>query len=112
LINVNGDLFGATLGSDVLSVHELRAPALAGKPEEVSGYQRHGPPRAFLPRRIGGRVDDDLADDPPARMVRIAARHKKPRERLCYAQRPWLGPVAVEMSKCGADVATTVDRPG
>jgi hypothetical protein len=45
-------------------------------------------------------------------MVGIAARYKKPCERLCYAQRPWLGPVAVEMSKCGADVATTVDRPG
>jgi hypothetical protein len=45
-------------------------------------------------------------------MVRIAARYKESRERLCHADRPGLGAVAVEMSQCGADVAPVIDRSG
>lgn len=95
---MNGDLFGAALSGEMLSARKLRAATVACEGDQVLGYQRHRSPRALLPRRVGRRVDDDLADDPPARMVRIAARHKKPCERLCYAQRSWLGPMAVEMS--------------
>lgn len=94
---MNGDLFGATLGSDVLSARQVRAPRVAREADEVVGYQRHGSPSAFLPRRVGCRVDDDLTDDTPALVVGVTARDEKPRERLRYAQRPWLGPVAVEM---------------
>jgi hypothetical protein len=112
LIDVDRDLFGAALGGDVLSAGQLRAAAVACKADQVLCYQRHRSPRALLPRRVGRRVDDDLTDDPPARVVRIAARYKKPCERLRHPQRSWLGPVAVEMSQCGANVTAILDRAG
>jgi hypothetical protein len=97
LINVDGDLFGAALGGDMLSARQLRAPTLASKADQVLGHHRYGAPRAFLPRRVGGRVDDDLTDDSPTRVVRIATRNEKPRERLRHPQRPRLGPMTVQM---------------
>jgi len=112
LINVNGDLFGTTLSGDMLSARQLRSATITREADQVLRYHRHGPPRALLPRGVGRRVHNDLTHDSPARMVRIAARDKKSRERLCHPDRPGLGPVAVEMSQCGADVTPVIDRPG
>jgi hypothetical protein len=112
LINVNGDLFGATLSRYMLSARQLRSATVAREADQILGHQRHGPPRALLPRCVGRRVHNHLTHDSPACMVRIAARYKKSREGLCHPDRPGLGPVAVEMSQCGADVAPVIDRPG
>jgi hypothetical protein len=97
LINVSGDLFGAALGGDMLSTHQLRAPTVAGKADEIFGDQRYRAPCALLPRRVGRRVDDDLTDDSPTRVVRIATRNEKPCQRLRHTQRSRLGPVAVQV---------------
>ena len=112
MINVTGDLFGATLSGDVLSACQLRSATVAREADQVLRYQWHRPPRAFLPGGVGRRVHHDLTHDAPARMVRIAARDKKSRERLCHPVRPGLGPVAVEMSQCGADATPVINRPG
>lgn len=109
---MNGDLFGATLSRYMLSARQLRSATVAREADQILGYQRHGPPRALLPRCVGRRVHNHLTHDSPACMVRIAARYKKSREGLCHPDRPGLGPVAVEMSQCGADVAPVIDRPG
>jgi hypothetical protein len=97
MINMNGDLLSPALGGDMLSAHQLRASAVASKADEVLGHKRHGTARALFPGRVGRRVDDDLTDDSPARVVGIATRDEKPRERLCDAQRSRLGPVAIQM---------------
>jgi hypothetical protein len=91
------DLFGAALGSDMLSTRQLRAPTVASKADEVFGYQRYRAPCALLPRRVGRRVDDDLTHDSPTRVVRIATRNEKPRQCLRHAERSRLGPVAVQV---------------
>ena len=98
LINVTGDLFGPALGGDVLCAHQLRAPVIAGHADQVLGYQRNGSPRAFLPRRVGRRVNHHLTDHSPAGVVGVAARDEEPRERLSDTQRPWFRRVAVEVS--------------
>ena len=54
LIDMSGDLFDAALGGDVLGARQLGAPTEAREADEVLGNQWHGPPRALLPRRIGG----------------------------------------------------------
>jgi hypothetical protein len=79
---VNSNLFGATLGGDVLSAHQRRSPLGAGKVDEILGYERYRAPRAPLPRGVGRRVDDNLPNDSPAGVVRIAAGDEKPCERL------------------------------
>jgi hypothetical protein len=111
VVNVTSDLFGAPLGSDVLSPRQLRAPTVAGEADQVLGHHRHGPPRALLPRRIGRRVDHNLTHDSPARVMRIAASYEKARERLCNSDRSGLGSVAVEMSQCRAHVTSVLYRP-
>ena len=112
MINVTGDLFGTTLRSHMLSARQLRSATVAREADQVLSHQRHRPPRAFLPRGVGRRVHNDLTHDSPARMMRIAARDKKSRERLCHPVRPGLGPVAVEMSQCGPDATPVINRPG
>lgn len=92
------DLFGATLGSDVLSARQRRAPGVARQADQILGHKRHGSPRAFLPRRVRRRVDDNLTDHSPPGVVGVAARNEKPRERLCHPERLGLRAVAVEMS--------------
>jgi hypothetical protein len=112
LINVASDLLGATPGGDVLSARQLRAPAGAREAQEVLHHQRHRPPRTLRPRRVRGRLDDDLADDPPARVVGVAAGYEEPRERLGHAYGLWLGPVTVEVSQRRTHAAAVVDRLG
>ena len=112
LIDVDGDLFGAAPGSDVLGADQRRAATLAREADQVFGHQWYGAPRAFLPRCVGGRVDDNLPDHSPTRVVRIAARDEKPRQCLCQPQRSWLAAVAVQVSQGGPHVAAGIDRPG
>lgn len=112
MINVNGDLFDTTPSRDVLSARQLRSATDGREADQVLSYQRHRPPGALLPRRVGRRVDNHLTYDSPACMMRIAARYKESRECLRHPDRPGLGPVAVEMSQCGANVAPVIDRPG
>jgi hypothetical protein len=112
LINVASDLLGATPGGDVLSARQLRAPAGAREAQEVLHHQRHRPPRTLRPRRVRGRLDDNLADDPPARVVGVTAGYEEPRERLGHAYGLWLGPVSVEVSQRRTHAAAVVDRLG
>ena len=85
-----------------------RSPARA---DEVLGDQPHGSPRAFLPRRIGRGVDDDLTHDPPAGVVGVTAGHEKPCERLGDPGRSRIGAVAVEMAERRAHATAGLDRP-
>jgi hypothetical protein len=97
LIDMHGDLFDSAPCRDVLSARERSAPGDLSEADQVTGYQRHGTPGTFLPRRVGGRIDDDLTEDSPTRVVRIAARNKKPPERLCHSLRFRLRSVTVKM---------------
>jgi hypothetical protein len=112
LIDVNGDLLGAALGSDVLCARQRRASAVAGEGDEILGDEWYGAPRALLPRRVGRRVNDNLTDDPPARVMGVTAGDEKPRQRLGDPGRARLGAMAVEMPECGADVTAVLHRPG
>jgi hypothetical protein len=112
LIDVTSDLLGATLGRDVLSARQLGPPAVAREAQKVLDHQRHGPSRAPPPWRVRGRVDDDLPDDSPARVVGVAAGYQEPSERLRHAHGLPLGPVAVEVSQSGTHAAAVVDRLG
>jgi hypothetical protein len=98
LINVGGYLFGSTLSGDVLGARQLSPPGRCAQCNEVVGDHRHSASRALLPRRIGSRIDDHLADDPPASMMRIATCDQKPCERLGDLLGVGLVPVDVEMS--------------
>ena len=75
---MESDLFGASLGGDVLCVGQLRPPTVAGECDEVLGDHRYCASRTLLPGRIGRRVDDNLTDDSPTSVMRIATRNKKP----------------------------------
>ena len=94
---MNSDLFGAPLGGDVLGVGQLRPPTVAGQCDEILGDHRYGASRTLLPRRIGCRVDDNLTDDSPTSVMRVATRNKKPRERVGDSIGSRLGCVDVEM---------------
>ena len=94
---MKSDLFGAPLGGDVLGVGQLRPPAVAGERDEILGDHRYRASRTLLPRRIGRRVDDHLADDSPTGVMRVATRNKKPRERVGQSISSWPGCVNVEM---------------
>jgi hypothetical protein len=91
LIYVKRDLFGAPLGGDVLSMGQPRPPTVAAKRDEILGDHRYRPSRALLPWRVGRRVDDNLTDDSPAGVMRVAPRNKKPRERIGHPMGSGLG---------------------
>ena len=95
---MRGDLFGSPLGGDVLGVRQLGPPGGFSKGDEIVGDHRYSASRTLLPRRVRGRIDDDLADDSPASVMRIATCDKKPREGLCDLFGIGLGPVDIEMS--------------
>jgi hypothetical protein len=97
LIYVRSDLFGAPLGGDVLGVGQLRPPTVAAKGDEILGDHRYRAPRALLPWRVGRRVDDNLTDDSPTSVVRVATRNKKPRECIGHPVGSGLGCVDVQM---------------
>ncbi|HEX3802728.1 MAG TPA: hypothetical protein VHV75_07825 [Solirubrobacteraceae bacterium] len=108
---MGGDLFGSALRSDVLGVRQLGPPGASSKGEEIVGDHRYRASRALLPWRVGGRIDDDLADYPPAGVMRIAACDKKPRERVGDSLCLGIGRVDIEVSQRSADVATAVYCP-
>ncbi len=95
---MDSDLLSSAVSGDVLSSSKLGAPSLARKAEQIVGDQRNRPARAFLPRCVGGRVNDHLANDTPTRVVRVAAGDEKPSESLGHADRPWFCPVGIEMT--------------
>ena len=109
---MNSDLLGAPLGGDVLGVGQLRPPTVAGERDQILGDHRYRTSRALLPRRIGRRIDDNLTDDSPTSVMRVATRDKKPRERIGQSRGSGLGCVDVEMPKRGTDVPTVIYRPG
>ncbi len=89
VVDVTGHLLGAALGGDVLGASKLRAPTVLRKAQQIAGDQRDSPPRALLPRRVGGGVHYHLAHDPPTGMVGVAAGDEEPSERFGHADRPW-----------------------
>jgi hypothetical protein len=105
------DLLGTALRRDVLRSYELSSTALAGKTEQVLSHDPYRAAGAFLPRSMGCGVHDDLANDSPAIVVRIAARHQKSSECLGNPHRLWLGRVTVEVTQRRAHAAPAVDRP-
>ena len=110
MVDVTGDLLRPTAGSDVLSAVQRR-PAFGGREaQQVRRDQRDGTPRAFLPRRVGRRVDDHLAHDAPAGVVGLAAGHQEAGERLREHLRVGLGAVGVKMTQRLADAAAVSDR--
>ena len=56
-------------------------------------------------------IDDDLTDDSPTSVMRVATRNKKPRERIGQSRGSGLGCVDVEMPKRSTDVPAVVYRP-
>ncbi len=66
VIDMPRDLLRTTLSGHVLGAGQRSASSVTGKAQQVLGDQRHGSPRALLPGRIRGRVDDHLPNDPPA----------------------------------------------
>ncbi len=110
LIDVTGDLLRTALGSDVLGAPELRAATLTREVQEITGDERHRPAGTPLPRCVGGRIHHDLTNDPPARVMGVAASDEKARKRLGNGGCTRLGSVAVEMAQCGAHVASVVHR--
>ncbi len=97
MIYVNSDLFGAALGGDVLGVGQLRPSTTAGQRNEILGHDRYRASRALLPGRVGRRVNDDLTDDSPTSVMRIATRNQEPRERIGHPTGSGLGGVDVQM---------------
>jgi hypothetical protein len=111
LIYVGGDLLSSALRGDVLGLRQPGSPGGSGKGEEIVGDHRHGASCALLPGRISSRIDDHLADDAPAGVMRIATRDKKPRERVGNPLGVWLGCVAIEMPQRSRDLMTTIHSP-
>ena len=94
---MGGDLFGSPLSGDVLGVRQLGPPGGSSKGDEIVGDHRYSSSRTLLPRRVRGRIDDDLADDPPASVMRIATCDQKPRERVGDPLGLGVGCVDIEM---------------
>ena len=94
---MHGDLLGAALGSDVLRARQRRAATIARQRDQVLGDEWYGSAGAPLPRRIGRRVDDDLTDDSPTRVVRVTAGDQKTRQGFGHAHCARLGRMAVKM---------------
>ena len=94
---MNRDLLSASLGGDVLGLGQLRSPTVAGECDQILGHHRYRASRTLLPRRVRRRVDDNLPDNPPTSVMRVASRNQKPRERVGHSIGPGLGCVDVEM---------------
>ncbi len=112
VIDVPGDLLRSTLSGHVLGACQRRASSVTGKAQQVLGDQRHGSTRALLPRRISGRIDDHLAYDPPAGVVRVTASDQEPCQCLGHGHSARFRPMVIEVPQSGAHVAAIVDRSG
>jgi hypothetical protein len=105
---VGGDLLSPALRSDVLGLRQPGPPRGPSKGEEIVGDHRYCASRALLPWRVSRRIDDHLADDAPAGVVRIATRDEKPRKRVGDPLGVGIGSVDIEMPKRGRDLVTTI----
>jgi hypothetical protein len=109
VIHVGRDLLGAALCGRVLDADEAGVPVLGRDPQEVLADGRDRAPGALLPRRVGRGVHDDLADDAPARVARLAARDEESRQRVGEDDAVRLRAVGVEMAKSLGDPAAGSD---
>jgi hypothetical protein len=96
----------------MLGPGERRAAAFADQAQEVLGDLGHRPPGAPLPRGVGGRVDDDLTDDPPTLVMGFAAGDEEVGKRLRDDDAPRLGSMDVQMTEGLRDSPAASDRPG
>ncbi len=112
MIDVNGDLLGATLGSDMLSTHQRGSAAVPGKPDQILRNQRYRTPRTFLPGSVTRRIDDRLTNDPPSSMVRITTRNQKACERLRHLESFRLCPMTIQVPQRGSHFTAVLHRPG
>jgi len=94
----------------VLGVRQLGPPGRSTKGDEIVGDHRHSASCALLPRRVRGRIDDDLPDGSPPSVMRIAACDKKARERVGNRLGIGIGRVEIEMPQRRTDVATAIHR--
>jgi hypothetical protein len=108
---MGGDLFSSALRSDVLRLRQPGAPGGSSEGEEIVGDHRYRASRALLPWRVSGRIDDHLADDAPAGVMRIATRNEKPCERVGNPLGVGLGCVDIEVPKGSRYLVTTVHSP-
>jgi hypothetical protein len=53
-----------------------------------------------------------MTHHPPTRMMRITARHEKPRQRVGHPQRFRLRPVGIQVAQSGTHVPATLHRAG
>ena len=79
------DLFGASLGGDVLCLCELCTSAVTRKGDQVPGHHRHRSAGALLPGSVRGGVDHDLPHGTPAGMVGVAAGDQEARQGIGHA---------------------------
>jgi hypothetical protein len=112
MVEVTGDLFGAAAGGEMLRAVERRASLLGREVQQILGHLWDGAPRALLPRRVGGGIDDHLAHDAPARVVGLAASDQKPRQGLGEDGGVGLGAARVKVPQCFADVAAISNGAG
>jgi hypothetical protein len=108
---MGGDLFSSALRSDVLRLRQPGAPGGSSEGEEIVGDHRYRAPRALLPWRVSGRIDDHLADDAPAGVMRVTTRDEKPCERVGDPLGVGVGSVDIEVAKRGRDLVTTIHSP-
>lgn len=111
MIDVRGDLLGSAPCSDVLGAGELVAAAVARHAQQVAGHKWYRSAGTFLPRRVSGGIHDDLANDSPALVVRVASRDEEAGECVGNAVGSGLGRVTVQVSKGGAHASPVVNRP-
>jgi hypothetical protein len=98
LIHMPGDLLDPAPCRDVLSARKRSTPRDLSEIDQVLRDQWHSTPRALLPRSVRGRIDDNLTEDSPTGVVRIAPRDEKPAERLGHPLRFRLSPMAVKVA--------------
>jgi hypothetical protein len=108
---VRCDLLGSPLSRDVLYVRQLGPPGRSSQDDEIFGDQRDSASRTFLPWRVRGRIDNDLPDDSPPGVMRIATCDQEPGERVGDRLDVSIGRVEIEVPQRRADVATAIHRP-
>jgi hypothetical protein len=96
----------------VLGAGQRRPAPIADQRKQILGHLGHRPPGRSLPPGIGRRIDDDLAQHAPPRVMGFAAGDQEMGERLGDDHRLRLGSVNVEVAQCLGHAAATADRAG
>jgi hypothetical protein len=109
VIEVAGDLLRTAAGGEVLGTMQRRAPLLGREVQQVLGNLGNGSTGALLPRGIGRGVHDDLAHDPPARVMGLAACDEEARERFGQDRGVRFFASRVQVAQRLADVAAVSD---